>query len=273
MVVTFILMLTLGSKVPELVFLFYVLICGTLLYGLIGSFAHNKAIAKFALLNNLPEGQALLPPYLDGVGEDQKLSNSYGFMVDGKPCTIAEYHYETGEGKSRQGHTYTVAYFIQGKAYPHLFLDGQQNGRWEAYSGSQRLSLEGDFNDFFNLYVPDGESVDALSILTPDVMQTLVTGGRPYDIETQENYVFVVGKGSHYSYEKLPQLLKFMTSLSQEFDQKDVTWNDTQLVAGAGQDLKRSAFGLTGTSGNKWSLAILLLVILYWIVTLTHIFK
>jgi hypothetical protein len=263
-----------GIFVPQIAYYVYILVPAAILYLYMIGRAHNKAVTAFAATNGLLPGEAILPPFFDGVGYDQKFYYCYAFAVDGKVASVAEYQYLTGEGKSRQVHSYTIGVFAQDKSYPHLFLDGQQNGKWGAYSGSQRLSLEGDFDKFFNLYVPSGKSVDALSILTPDVMQTLVTGGRPYDIEIQENLVFVVGKGSHYTYDGLPQLLKFMTNLSQEFDQKNVSWQDTELTPGTNQELTRSIWGMQNPSQARVVLLFIIIVFLMYYIfikTTVHI--
>lgn len=48
---------------------------------------------------------------------------------------------------------------------------------------SQRLSLEGDFDRYFEVYCPAGYERDALYILTPDVMANLVDSARGTDVE------------------------------------------------------------------------------------------
>ena len=48
---------------------------------------------------------------------------------------------------------------------------------------SQRLTLEGDFNRFFDVYCPSGYERDALYLLTPDVMARLIDGACDFDIE------------------------------------------------------------------------------------------
>lgn len=71
---------------------------------------------------------------------------------------------------------------------PHLFLS-RKGLRPPAFSsfmqpaGGQRLSLEGDFNRYFDTYCPRGYERDALYLLTPDVMAAFIDGARDFDIE------------------------------------------------------------------------------------------
>ena len=47
----------------------------------------------------------------------------------------------------------------------------------------QKLSLEGDFDKYFDTYCPRGYERDALYLLTPDVMAAFIDGARDFDIE------------------------------------------------------------------------------------------
>ncbi len=70
------------------------------------------------------------------------------------------------------------------RALPHLIIDARGNGSLRTLlPGTQRLSLEGDFDRYFATYVPDGYERDALELLTPDVMACLIDYGSRWDIE------------------------------------------------------------------------------------------
>ena len=85
---------------------------------------------------------------------------------------------------------------------PHIVLDAKKNNFLgfsnlpDSLAGSQRLQLEGDFNEHFNLYVPKGYERDALYIFTPDVMQRMIEVTSRYDSEIIDDdlYVFRTGK-------------------------------------------------------------------------------
>lgn len=51
---------------------------------------------------------------------------------------------------------------------PHIIIDARGNGQLRTFiPGSQRLSLEGDFDRYFAVYVPIGYERDGLELLTP----------------------------------------------------------------------------------------------------------
>ncbi len=64
------------------------------------------------------------------------------------------------------------------KQFPHLYLDSSKGGGRQmrySISSSQRISLEGDFDKYFRLYAAHGAETLALSIITPDVMEALMS--------------------------------------------------------------------------------------------------
>lgn len=78
----------------------------------------------------------------------------------------------------------------------HYLLDGKANNRfggsvaWSLQT-SQKLLLEGDFNEHFTLYCPPGRERDALQIFTPDVMALLIDHGAAWDVEIVDDNLFV----------------------------------------------------------------------------------
>lgn len=87
------------------------------------------------------------------------------------------------------------------KPLPHIFLDSKANdyvGRSQyIFENDDKVSLEGDFNEFFQVYVPKEHKALALSILTPDVLQTLKTAAFKYDVEIMETHVRIIVPGAH----------------------------------------------------------------------------
>lgn len=62
--------------------------------------------------------------------------------------------------------------------------------------GHQQLSLEGNFDDYFRLYVPPGYEQDALYIFTPDVMAMLIDTLHTFDIEIVDNILYIYQRGA-----------------------------------------------------------------------------
>ena len=59
---------------------------------------------------------------------------------------------------------------------------------------SQALSLEGNFDSYFTLYVPTKYEKDALYIFTPDVMARLIDSSRDFDIEIIGSNIYLYKK-------------------------------------------------------------------------------
>lgn len=83
---------------------------------------------------------------------------------------------------------------------PHILLQAAGAGRRSFAAaampaGSQRLSLEGDFDRRYTLYCPHEYERDALYLFTPDVMARVVDDVRDYDIEIVDDWLFLVRKG------------------------------------------------------------------------------
>lgn len=75
------------------------------------------------------------------------------------------------------------------KVFPQIVLDSNKNDR--LFMGSldaliksgQQLSLEGDFDKYFDLYAPSNLQIDVLSALAPNFMQILKESSVHFDVE------------------------------------------------------------------------------------------
>ena len=65
-------------------------------------------------------------------------------------------------------------------------------------SPERTVSLEGDFNKYFSVYIPKNSQVLALSILTPDVMQTLISASNRFDVAFGDEYLNVIAHDRPY---------------------------------------------------------------------------
>lgn len=81
------------------------------------------------------------------------------------------------------------------RKFPNMFLDSRvAHGRQARgnISGNQILKIEGNFNDFFTVYVPIQYEIDALSFLTPDVLQQMLMTSE-FDIEISRDKLYLYG--------------------------------------------------------------------------------
>ncbi|WP_022889340.1 hypothetical protein [Agromyces italicus] len=84
---------------------------------------------------------------------------------------------------------------------PNMILDAGSNDGLLGSSlarppkENQRLSLEGDFDRHFRLYVPKGYERDALYVFTPDLMALLIDETGDLDVEVRDNLLIVMKPG------------------------------------------------------------------------------
>jgi hypothetical protein len=92
------------------------------------------------------------------------------------------------------------------KPVPHIFIDGlSQNvftttnpNLWalsKLVSSRNRLpALEGNFPKYFSVYAADRNAIDALSVLTPDVMIRLRDEGYRFDYELHGTHLYIIAE-------------------------------------------------------------------------------
>jgi hypothetical protein len=187
----------------------------------------------------------------------------------GRVFEIANYSYVTGSGKHRSENRWGFVRIILSRQLPRMVIDGKRNNFIvsnlpELFDSSQRLRLEGNFNDFFDIYVPAGYENDALYVLTPDIMALLVDNAAGYDVEITGNQLFIYDEGGFNfrdpsTIEKLVNLAK---SFQGEFEMQTDYYADDRvgnheanIVAEPGRTLK---------GGFNWTGIFLLLVFLYY---------
>ena len=136
---------------------------------------------------------------------------------------------------------------------PHLFLNGKKNAINPNTFGYkiEVLKLEGDFHKYFDVLVPSGYHIDALQILTPDVMSTLIDFGQEYDFELIDNQLYIyqgklLSKELFSSAEILRGFLTAVNRIEAQFSKQAKTYSDTRagnvasgLVAAEGARFQR----------------------------------
>lgn len=171
----------------------------------------------------------------------------------------ARYKYSTGSGENR--HTYHVRYLRVDlkRNLPHMVLDANKNnlrlfGKTvfsnlpAQFDRSQKLSLEGNFDQYFTLYAPRQYERDALYIFTPDLMALLIDGAADCDVEVVDNYIyfyFSPTKAVMTDHKFMPRVFKLLTLLGDKvYDRTDyyaderVVDRQLNVVAEGGRRLK-----------------------------------
>jgi hypothetical protein len=95
------------------------------------------------------------------------------------------------------------------------------------YLAAQRLSLEGDFDRYFDTYAPDYYQVDTLSFISPETMEVLIQTSN-YDIELNGDQLYLYGPLITDS-TTLQQVQTLGNKLAQEINDNIDTYHDSYL--------------------------------------------
>ncbi len=241
--------------------------------------ANNMRRRAFATANSLQ--------YLDGRPSQEqgvlfKLGHSQtftgGFVVPGPGrLTMANYQYVTGSGKSTRVFDFGVVRCDISRRLPNVLLDATSNNFMKRFSNlggfgdDQKIELEGDFSQYFNVHCPPGYGTDVLYWLTPELMQLLKQYMTNYDIEVIDNHIYAYSETPF----KLDQAgiqsgLQLANWLHAEFEENTHRYSDARVanatanvVAEQGRRLKHK---------KPWVLATILLIIyiLFHILDILH---
>jgi hypothetical protein len=145
-------------------------------------------------------GQVPVSGQLFTFGYDHRLTNELSGTYNNNKFRLADYAYTVGGGKSRQTFNYIIAVLTVGGSIPRVvcrpsWWNHDLSDIWKP-SGMERLSLEGDFNSKFMVYVPKGQEIEGLQILEPDVMAKLMDGFDHYGFECIDSHVYLFRPGA-----------------------------------------------------------------------------
>lgn len=234
---------------------------------LILTWRDNIFLKRFTARNNLKyvgkDYPINLPGLIFGIGDTRGFEG--GFTDINEKWLLANYQYTTGSGKNKKTRSFGILRLRLPRQLPHVLLDATGNNFITTnlptnFSADQKLSLEGDFNNFFTVYVPQGYQRDVLYFLTPELMQILVDYGSEYDFEVVDDSLFVytsrLDLGRKNMQKSIEKWLQFAEYLSKEFDDNVRLYADsridnsrhTNMVTTEGRRLKRgTAWGSVAT--------------------------
>ncbi len=158
----------------------------------------NKNIARIAYEKRLIGASAiplsasllrLADRKYDAEEKNVYLSDTWGFC-DFQFSVVRKNKYRTFKAKT---YHFSVAVFMLPRKLPNIFFDSKKSGGREfgmRFRKTQRHSLEGDFDTYFQTYFHEDYTIDNLSFITPDLMQVLKTAMH-YDIEIFEDKLYL----------------------------------------------------------------------------------
>lgn len=208
----------------------------------IKKYLYDKGFKQFLEINkvlsaNIKTISSNIPPSVKNMSSHHKSSRGAFLPTDHGEVLVYDYAFQTGEGKSTRYHQYAIATLTFDKRYPHIYLDGKVNGRDDSYSSKQEVRLEGNFNEYFKLFMPDGSAAGSLTVLSPDIMQLFIDIGKPFDIEIKENKLYIISTGKAFIQEDLKNILTAADGIYNEFAHLEKNWKPVYDIHGKPFDL------------------------------------
>lgn len=179
------------------------------------------AAANGWALDNLTSVESTMPASLN-FGHSHHFSPIIKVQLSNTACDLFAYDCTTGYGRYSQTHYFTVAIAQLPKAVPHIMLTTVKATDVDMkndIANAETLKLEGDFSKYFALQVEKGQEIDVLTIITPDVMQTLVDYGQGEDIEMLGDQLYFIVRGDERDPEHVKQLIQSVAELSEQLKQ------------------------------------------------------
>jgi len=212
----------------------------------LGGKRRRYVLARFAQANGMSYLPWLDSPPLPGMlfhQGDRRGSTDVLRREQPRFVEFANFSYTESGSSDSNSSTYRWGYVAihLDAPLPHIVLDALGNngglGRSNlpmAFRGSQRLSLEGDFDRYFALYCPRGYERDALYLFTPDVMARLIDYAARLDVEIIDDWMFLYTREAVVTTDPAAwaQLFSVVAALTQKLTQWG-RWRDERLAAGA----------------------------------------
>lgn len=129
---------------------------------------------------------------LGKVGHSRAIYNFISGKSEADNMFLFNCQYTIGYGKGSTDYFFTVFRFDFVEDMPVFLLENSEDYIYgNGIAGLERLSLEGNFDDHFTLYVTKEFEIEALQIFTPEVMEFLIKKASAYSLEIVENHLYI----------------------------------------------------------------------------------
>nr|WP_314845296.1 hypothetical protein [uncultured Microbacterium sp.] len=161
---------------------------------------------------------------------------------------FGNYQYTVKSGKNSTTYRWGYVAVKLDVPLPNIVLDAKGNNGFgsnlpASFRRDQQLSLEGDFDQYFTLYCPEGYERDALYLFTPDIMARFIDNAAELDVEIVDDWLFLYTqrKVSTLDPATWAWLFGAVGALITKFDQW-ARWRDERLLLeNPGQDAPSAA--------------------------------
>lgn len=232
-----------ASVLPMLIFVAVIAVIAVAVVKLVrGGGARAYRLDRFARANGMRYEPAVSMPALPGMIFGTGSSRRATDLVRGdRPRFVefANYSYTTGSGKNKTTHRWGYVAVKLDVPLPHIVLDARSNNSIfgsnlpASFEKDQRLRLEGDFDEHFALYCPEGYGPDALYLFTPDIMARFIDNAAALDVEIVDDWLFLYGRRDFSTLDPAmwAWLFSVVAALLDKLAQW-ARWRDDRLAAG-----------------------------------------
>lgn len=131
----------------------------------------------------------------------------------------------TGDGELAIAFFHNLDVMVWGrlsKNFPHLVIDATGNDRFLGNNINrgelpvEEVSLEGNFPDYFKVYMEKDQEVLSLQILSPDRMTGLIDNLPRFDLEIKGNHLKIYGTNLQHSAQSMRLFMQLLESLNED---------------------------------------------------------
>jgi hypothetical protein len=169
-------------------------------------------------------------PFIYGISSQASTSMAFEGSIGGTLFNVFTYTYYKDTRSGKDSFPFTVFRFSVTKPLPHIVLDSRKNDGIISsipryFNDDQRIELEGDFNNYFDLFAPRDYEIETLDILSPDFMQMLIDFHSDFDVEINKTEIYLISKGINYDQQSMAELFKAAEVLIEKFNLKLQVWS------------------------------------------------
>jgi len=160
------------------------------------------------------------------IGHTRNITHVISGEYKNCPMRLFEFNAVIGHGKHRRYINFTTFEITYKTKLRSIFLRSKKN-KWgitnffesigDDMAFGKVLKLEGDFNDYFTLYVPNEDyEMEALQIFTPEIMVKLMDTANGFSFEFIDDKLYIYNKNIIYKKAGLDNLYAFSKTLIED---------------------------------------------------------
>lgn len=169
------------------------------------------------------------------IGHDRKIQNVLSGKYLNIPLKIFNYCFTIGYGKHKRTYNYTIFEAQFNTNLPNIVLLAGgfsilfDTDMLPMIKGKEKLSLEGDFNKYFTLYIPNDLQIEVLEIFTPDVMVEFIDKFQGMNMEISKDKMYIYTKKIVSTKKEILLMHELVSKLSDKLN---------EVLCDVGQDIK-----------------------------------